>query len=211
MNNYIIVLFNNKTKKKIIKKFKTFYNAKKLYDNLIKNNESVIFEVRTENGKSCNYEIGFLERITNYNNYFVKDKFGRQIKIDVDDPDFNITIIKQYNKEELIYDINKSKKITFSTLLKQYLPKIGVKLLSKLNNKLVIQNNEKINLFSLKNENDCDRLMDCLYSYMLDEGRIDCILVKDSSKEQKKYMYNLLSENGYSKSILYRRFTTYKR
>jgi hypothetical protein len=96
-------------------------------------------------------------------------------------------------------------------MLKQYLPKVGVKLVSKLNNKIVIQNDDKIFLFSLKSEDDCDRLMDCLSSHMLNEGRIDCILVKDSSKDQKKYMYDLLSENGYSKSVLYRRFTTYKR
>ncbi len=211
MDNYIIVLFKNKIKKKIIKKFKTFDRAKKFYDDLVKNNESVIFEMKTENGKPCDYEIGFLERVISHRPYFVRDQFGRQIKIDLDDPDFNITIINQYSKEELIYDVSKSKKITVQTLLKQYLPKIGIKMISKLNNKIVIQNDDKINLFSLKSEDDCDRLMDSLVSYMLNEGRFDCILVKDSSKEQKKYMYDLLSENGYSKSVLYRRFTTYKR
>lgn len=211
MNNYIIVLFKNKTKKKIIKKFKTFDRAKKFYDNLVKESQSVIFGMKTENGKPCEYEIGFLERVIAHRPYFVRDQFGRQIKIDLDDPDFNITVINQYNKEELIYDVNKSKKITVPTLLKQYLPKVGVKLVSKLNNKIVIQNDDKIYLFSLKSEDDCDRLMDCLSSHMLNEGRIDCLLVKDSSKEQKKYMYDLLSENGYSKSVLYRRFTTYKR
>ena len=211
MSNFIIVLFKNKIKKKIIKKFKTYNNAKKFYDKILSESNTVIFNMETENGKYCEYELGFLERGVAHRPYFVRDQIGRQIKIDLDDPDFNITVINQYNKEELIYDLNKSKKITVPTLLKQYLPKVGVKLVSKLNNKIVIQNDDKIFLFSLKSEDDCDRLMDCLSSHMLNEGRIDCLLVKDSSKEQKKYMYDLLSENGYSKSVLYRRFTTYKR
>ncbi len=211
MDNYIIVLFKNKTKKKIIKKFKTFDRAKKFYDNLISESNSVIFSMETENGKPCTYEIGFLERIISHRPYFVRDEFGRQVKVDLDDPDFNITIINKYNKEELIYDLNKSKRISVQTLLKQYLPKVGVKLISKLNNKIVIQNDDKIYLFSLKSETDCDRLIDCLSSHMMNEGRVDCILVKDSSKEQKKYIYNLLHKNGFSKSVLYRKFTTYKR
>ena len=45
-------------------------------------------------------------------------------------------------------------------------------------------------------------------------GRKSNLGVKDrlaSSKGQKKYLYDLLNDAGYSKSVLYRRFTTYKR
>ena len=84
-------------------------------------------------------------------------------------------------------------------------------MISKLNNKIIIQNNEKIHLFSLKTEEDSNRLIDTLSEYMINQERIDCILIKDVSKEQKKYMYDLLNKNGYDKSILYRKFTTYKR
>ena len=84
-------------------------------------------------------------------------------------------------------------------------------MISKLNNKIIIQNNEKIHLFSLKTEEDSNRLIDTLSEYMINQERIDCILIKDGSKEQKKYMYDLLSKNGYDKLILYRKFTTYKR
>jgi hypothetical protein len=84
-------------------------------------------------------------------------------------------------------------------------------MISKLNNKIIIQNNEKIHLFSLKTEEDSNRLIDTLSEYMINQERIDCILIKDGSKEQKKYMYDLLNKNGYDKSILYRKFTTYKR
>ena len=51
MENYIVVLFKNKTKKKIIKKFITFNRAKLFYDNLIKESQEVIFNVEVESGK----------------------------------------------------------------------------------------------------------------------------------------------------------------
>ena len=44
---------------------------------------------------------------------------------------------------------------------------------------------------------------------MYDNNRMDCIIVSDSSKEQKKYLYNLLESKGISKKVLYRRSTTF--
>ena len=41
--DYIIVLFKNKVKKKIIKKFKTFDRAQKFYNNLLSISDEVIF------------------------------------------------------------------------------------------------------------------------------------------------------------------------
>ena len=203
MSNYIIVLFKNKIKKKIIKKFKTLNNAKKFYNTLLEKSDSVIFNMETE--------IGFLEKNVTPLPYYVKDDFGRQIKIELEDPDYSLTKLSKFKKEELIFDVSKSKRVSVQYLIKQYLPKLGIKLVSKINNKIVIQNNSEINLFSLKTEGDTNRLMDGLSSYLLSKGRIDCILVKDSSKGQKKYLYDLLNDAGYSKSVLYRRFTTYKR
>ena len=57
MENYVVVLFKNKTKKKIIKKFITFKRAKSFYDNLVKESNDVIFNVEVEAGKECKYEI----------------------------------------------------------------------------------------------------------------------------------------------------------
>jgi hypothetical protein len=212
MDNYTIVLFKNKTKKKIIKKFKTYKRCKKFFDDLLDANKSVIFDVETENGKVCNYEIALVEKSSvNAQSYFVRDDFGRTIKVEMADPDFTILQISQFKKEEMLYDIKNSKRISVSSFLKKYLPKVGVKLVSKINHKIAVQNDEQVNLFSLKSESDCNRFMDLLSNHLMNEGRIDTILVKDSSKEQKKYLYNLLESNGYSKSVLYRRFTTYTR
>lgn len=211
MDNFTIVLFKNKTKKKIIKKFKTKQNAKKYYDKLINENKQVIFGVETENGKSCVFELGLVSKNENFNSYFIRDEFGRSIKIELDDSNFSIVELHPYKKEELIYDIKNSKRINFTKFIKTYLPKVGVKLLSKLNNKIIVQKDSDVDLFSLKSEDDSDRFIDEISSYMIKENRIDTIIVKDSSSVQKKYLYDLLNENGFPKSILYRRFTTYKR
>jgi len=212
MDNYTIVLFKNKKKKKIIKKFKTYKRAKKFFDDLLDKNKSIIFDVETENGKSCNYEIGLVERSSGGTpSYFVRDDFGRTIKVELEDPDFVILQISNFKKEEMLYDIKNSKRIGVTSFLKKYLPKVGIKLVSKINHKIAVQNDDQVNLFSLKNESDCNRFIDSLSNYLINEGRIDTILVKDSTKEQKKYLYDLLESNGYSKSVLYRRFTTYIR
>ena len=51
MSNYIVVLFKNKSKKKIINKFITSNKAKKFYDELIEKSNSVIFSKEFENGE----------------------------------------------------------------------------------------------------------------------------------------------------------------
>ena len=209
---YLIVLFKNKKRKKIINKFKTFERANNFYNSTIKKSDSVLFPKLFENGKECNYEIGFLESgSTDFDLYFVKDELGRQIKVDIDDPNYRITKIVNYNVEEFLYDINEKTKITFEEFVKKYLPKTGIKLISKINNKIVVQNDDEVNLLSLKSIDDCFRFMSILDNYLMSFKRLDCILVKDTSKQQKKYLYGLLESKGINKSFLYRRFTTFKR
>jgi hypothetical protein len=209
---YLIVLFKNKERKKVLNKFKTLEKANQYFNKLIKSNNEVKFPVMFENGKSCKYEIGFLESgSTNFDLYFIKDELGRQIKVDIDDPNYRLTKILDFRIEEFLYDVNLKEKISFNIFIKKYLPKSGIKLLSKLNNKIAIQNDNDINLVSLKSIDECDRFMDILESYLIENGRLDCILVKDTSKQQKKYLYDVLESKGIDKSSLYRRFTTYIR
>jgi hypothetical protein len=206
---YLIVLFKNKERKKIIKKFKTHQRAKEFFDNQIKNNK-VVFEKGVENGKSCSFEIGLLERdSTNFDSYFIKDSLGRQIKVDIDDPDYKVLQISNYSVEEFIYDISKNKKISIDKFISEYLKRGSIKLISKLNNKIVVQDDDKFSLFSLKSDDDCFRFTQVLQKYLAEKNRIDCIIVLDSSLPQKKYLYSLLESRGISKSILYKKSTTF--
>ena len=206
---YLIVLFKNKERKKIIKKFKTHQRAKEFFDNQIKNNK-VVFEKGVENGKSCTFEIGLLERdSTNFDSYFIKDSLGRQLKVDIDDPDYKVLQISNYSVEEFIYDISKNKKISIDKFISEYLKRGSIKLISKLNNKIVVQDDDKFSLFSLKSDDDCFRFTQVLQKYLAEKNRIDCIIVLDSSLPQKKYLYSLLESRGISKSILYKKSTTF--
>ena len=210
--NYLIVLFKNKERKKIIKSFKTYENAKKFYDNQIISNKNIKFNTLFENGKSCSFEIGILEKNSkNFDSYFIKDKLGRQVKVELDDSDYTILSVSEFLTEELLYDIQTSSKISFDHFLKKYLPKDGLKLVSKINNKIVVQNDDKFDCFSLKSVSESGRFLDVLGKFLQDKNRIDCILVPDSSKSQKKYLYDILEKGGIPKSKLYRTYTTYKR
>jgi hypothetical protein len=209
--NYLVVLFKNKERKKIINKFKALKNAQDFFDKKIDDNSKVIFGKEIENASDCFFELALLKRRDdNFETMFVRDDYGRQIKIETDDPDYKIIKISKYLVEEKIFDITKNKKISVNDFIKSYLPKNSIKLISSLNNKIIVQNDNSISLFSLKNEMESKRFLDNLSDYFQKEGRIDSIIVSESSKEQKKYLYDLLSSSGVDKQILYRKSTTFK-
>lgn len=209
--NYLVVVFKNKERKKIINKFKTKERANLFFDKLIKENQSVIFETMVENAKPCSYELSILEKKNdNFDKMFVKDDLGRQVLVNLDDPDYKIVKVVKYKIPEKIYDVDKKTKITMDIFIKSYLPKNSVKLISRLNNKVVLQNDDDVKLFSLKDENESKRFLDSLNEFLISQQRIDCIIVSEASKAQKKYLYDILSKKGISKQSLYRRSTTFK-
>jgi len=58
--NFYIVLFKDKTKKKIIKKFSNSKKAEDFYNQILKENKDIIFEKLFDNGKPSKYDIGLL-------------------------------------------------------------------------------------------------------------------------------------------------------
>ena len=213
MSNFIVVLFKNKKRQKIINKFITYKRAKTYYDNLIEENSNVIFETKVKNTIPCIYELALIEKgVSGGDNiHFIKDEYGRQKTIELDSYDHKIHFIKPYKKEELIFDVAENQHLSVNELKKKYIPRVGLKLISKINNRIVIQNDDKVSLFSLKNEDEASRFIDVLGEHFSKNNRFDVILVKDTSKEQKKYLYSLLESYGFSKTVLYRTCTTYKK
>jgi hypothetical protein len=208
--NYQIVLFKNKTKKKIINKFKTHKKANNYFESLINVSDSVIFDKKYENGVECSYELALIEKTSGtFLPIFLKYEFGRKVKVSLDDEDFTILKIMKYRIEESFLDYSKNQKITLSELLKTYLKQDGLKLISKLNNKIIIQNDDKFNLLTFKNGDDSMRFIDNLSSHFINEKRYDCMFVKDYTTSQRKYLYDLLVENGFSKNYLIRHSTTH--
>lgn len=208
--NYIVVLFKNKVRQRIIKKFVTSKKANDFYVNLVNQNQDTIFETKTENGKSVNYEIALLEKKGNsLFPIYTKDEFGRNIKLEFEDDDYNIVKISPYKEPELIQDYQTKNKINIDTFINKYLSKDGLKMVSKLNNKLIVQKDEEVFLFVLKNESDCFRLMESMIERFVKLKRGDCMFVNDTSPQQKKYLYNFLMDKGFDKNFLYRKETTY--
>lgn len=140
---------------------------------------------------------------------YVTDELGRNLKIDFDDLDWDMVKFSPYKVEDKINDYQTSKRITYKELEKKYLSKDGLKMLSMLNNKVVLQLDSNTYLFSLKNESDCLRFLNSLEEYYFSINRNDVLIVKNVSSPNKKYLYALLEEQGFDKKFLYRKETTY--
>jgi hypothetical protein len=209
-DTYQVILFKNKVKKKIINKFKTHKKAFEYYKLLIKESDEVIYDIVMDNGVVSEYELSLVERSSSSpSSLYMKDDYGRQVKVSLDDSELTMINITRYRIEELFLDYTTNKKIDTRQFIKQYLDNTGFKLISKLNNKIIVQNDDKFNLFTLKTSDESERFIDILTKKFNDDGRKDCLLVKDYSTPQRKYLYELLVKMGFEKSYLQRSSTTY--
>jgi len=189
MHRYSVILFKDKVRRKIIKKFISIKKADEFFIKEKSKSDEVIFEVLYENGLECKYEIGLIDSEPNqFSPVYLTDDFGRSVRVKLEDTKSSILKISNYKKEELIFDLSKNKKISFNEFVKNYLSTQSLKMVSSLNNKVVVQNDEKTNLFSLKNESEADRFIDALSNYFFKNKRADCIFIKDNSSAQRKYM-----------------------
>jgi hypothetical protein len=207
MHNYLVVLFKNKKKKRIIKKFITLSKAKLFMNKLLDHSNEVIYDVKVENGFECTYEVGIIE-LSNKQlvPVYITDEMGRNIRVKLDEENMTLFEIHTYKKEEKIFDLQTNTKIKVTDFIKKYLKTTGLKLISSLNNKVIVQNDDETSLFSLKNEGEVFRFFDCLQNFMIQKGRKDCLIVKDNSTPQRKYLIKLLTEKGFDKKILYNFF-----
>jgi hypothetical protein len=207
---YYVVLFKNRARKKIIKKFSNFKNAEKFYNELTKQNTEVIFEKRIENGKECEYEVALLQNKSNeFFDVYKTDDLGRNIRVVLETPEYDLLKIANYRMEETLFDIKKNKKVSVTSFIKTYLKSDGLKMISTLNNKIIVQADETFNIFSLKSPEEAKRFIDSLSQYFYSIKRKDCMFVTDESSAQKKYLIKILSEWGIDKKILYKQYTTH--
>lgn len=211
MENFNIVLFKNKKKKKILKEFITLSRAKKYYKQLLQESKSIIFEKNYENGHESSFEIAIVSNNPKVHQppVYLSDNLGRNIRVKLEESNMSILEISLYKIEEKIFDIQTNTKITINEFISKYLNNNNYKLISSLNNKVIVQSDEIFNLFSLKNERDTNRFLDSLTNHFFKIKRGDCLIVKDTSSPQRKYLIELLNNNGFDKKILYRKTTTH--
>jgi hypothetical protein len=201
-----VVVFKNNKKKKVVKSFVTKQRALSYYNDLLYKNSLVKFNKEFENGKRCSYMIGLIfEELNSNSKFFFIDKFGRNVSIT--SSDFEIIKLNDYLSEDFLFDIKKNKKISYDEFYNSIINKKELTLISKLNNKIITQNNDLIELFSLKNEEDSERIIDILSN----EKQKPYLISVDFSIEQRKYLYKLLEDYGFNKKMLYRKTTTHPR
>jgi hypothetical protein len=207
--NYFIVLFKDKKKKRIINKFITKKKAVIAYNKLMKQSDEVFFEKRIQNTEECTFELGLISSIRELDSpTYLKDELGRNQRVYIDnETNMFFVDIKPYRVEEKLFDITKNKKITIKEFDKKYLSVTGLKIICILNHKIVLQNDTKFYLFSLKDEDEALRFLDSLTIYLNNTNNSSCMILKSRSNTQKKYLYDLLIKNGFEASVLYRQVT----
>ncbi len=210
MSKFLIVLFKNKLRKKIIKKFQTGKKAVAFFDNIVSENNEVIFDRQIENADPSVFEIAVLEKNSQkLLPTYMTDEFGRNVRVKLENPEYNIIKISPYKYPETVFDIERNKKISMDFFMSRYMPTTTVKVMSILHNKIILQNDDEVRLFSLKSESDAERFISTLSYYFFKKKRGDCIFVNDTSSPQRKYLLQFLESKGFDKKILYRKYTTH--
>jgi len=210
-DNYIIVLFKNKKRKKIIKRYATEKQALSFFNKTI-NENNVIFEKKIENAEEVDYEIGLLSKNQSFQpSLFITDDYGRNNPVNLENPEYVFLNIKKYKVEELIFDWQKQSKISFIDFIKIYCKTNELKNIFTLNNKICVQIDDDVNVFSLKDINESERFLDTLQKYFYENNRKDSILVKDISIAQRKWLYDMMVKKGFDKKRLYRLKTTFSK
>ncbi len=210
--DYLIVLFKNKKKRKIIKRYSTEKRSLDKFNQLIKDQEKIIFDKVVENAEETTYTLGLLTNTTNIQkSIFIKDDFGRNVPANIENSNYVFLDLKNYKQEEKIFDWQTQKKITFNQFIQTYCSSNELKNIFTLNNKICVQRDLDLSVFSLKDKSESVRFLECVQYYFFDNNRIDGMFVKDISTAQRKWIYDVLTEKGFDKKRLYRLKTTFSK
>jgi len=205
-NKYKIVLFKNGDRTKVFFSSNSKKSILKKYNKLIEEKKPK-FITEYISRKKVMYELAIITTETTKESIFVKDSLGRNKKISLGDSNYNIIKLLPYWKVELIYSHTTKSKISFEELIKTYVSDKNFKQVFTLNNKLIIQEDDIFNLFSLKTVSDATRLLRIVELEFLNSGRYDCLFVSDTTTVQRKQLYDMLVRVGYKRDFLRKQYT----
>jgi hypothetical protein len=208
--NYIVVLFKNKKRKKIIKSFVRKNIAELYFKKLCDESDKVKFNVEVENSLDVIYEVGLLcKNIDTQFQLFSQDNIGRNVRVNLEDSDLQIIKIHKYKIPEKLQDWSSNKRITYDEFFKKHFSDKELKNVFTVNNKIIVQKDEQTSVYSLKNIEESKRLLMLLQDEFISSKRADAIFVKDMDTIQRKYLYDHLEKLGIDKKRLYRQSTTF--
>lgn len=205
---YIIVLFLNKT---IIK---VYHNTMRKGDVTEKWHELKTEKkppyVRLENnrGKSRIYELALIYPADKRSKpTYTRDELGRNVEVQIESKKHRVKEIIPYWVEETVYDYETKKHLRYHEFLKIFTEVTEISQIFKLNNKIILQIDDKFRMFGNKNLFDCNRLFDLLREDLLNKNCGNFIYIKDVTTAQRINLYKLLEEKGFSKRVLYRHYS----
>jgi hypothetical protein len=208
--NYIVVLFKNKKRKKIIKSFVRKNIAELYFKKLCDESDKVKFNVEVENSLDVIYEVGLLcKNIDTQFQLFSQDDIGRNVRVNLEDSDLQIIKIHKYKIPEKLQDWSSNKRITYDEFFKKHFSDKELKNVFTVNNKIIVQKDEQTSVYSLKNIEESKRLLMLLQDEFISSKRADAIFVKDMDTIQRKYLYDHLEKLGIDKKRLYRQSTNF--
>ena len=205
-NKYKIILFKNGKRLKCFFSSNSYKSITTKYNKIITEKKPK-FVVEYLSRKKVRFEIGIITTETVENIVYLKDEMGRTKEIVMGNSKYNFVKLLPYWKEEFIYDHKTKLKISYNQFLTNYLNSKDFKQVFTLNNKLIVQNEDYFNIFSLKTVSDSSRLIDIIEFDLLDAGRMDCLFVRDTSTVQRKQLYNMLERRGYDRAFLRKQYT----
>lgn len=205
---YIIVLFFNK------KVIKVYHNTMKKRDILekwyeLKSEKKPAFTRLEDNrGRPRIYELALIFPADKRSKpTYTKDELGRNVEVKIESSKHRIKEIIPYWLEETIYDYETKKQIRYHEFFEKIKLVTDISQLFTLNNKIILQTDDKFTMFGNKNINDCNRLFNILENDLLNNNCGNFIFIKDVSTVQRMHLYKILEEKGFSKKILYRHYS----
>ncbi len=208
LTNFLVVLFKNKIRQKIIKKFIGKDNCVKFFNKYV-SEQNIYFPVEFENGRDCKFEIAILEKFGKISSTIYRDEFGRNIDHKVEGTDYTITKIQPFKYEEKLYDVGLKSKKTFNEIVGEFSKLKELKLVYKINNKVIFQSDDVIKLYSCKTDFESKRFLDELQRYCIENKKTDYLISYSEDVAHKKELYKLLTDKGFDIKMLYRRSTTH--
>tara|TARA_Y100001963_G_C6607572_1_gene365511 strand:- start:72 stop:707 length:636 start_codon:yes stop_codon:yes gene_type:complete len=205
-NKYKIVLFRNGEKVKCFFSSNRLDSVQDKYNELISEKKPK-FIVEYLSRKKVRFELGIVTTQDVDEDIYLKDDIGRTKTVEVSGDNYNMLKLIPYWREEFIYNHQTQSKVSYCEVIDTYLPVDDFKQVFTINNKLVIQNDDEFKMFSLKTVSDAARLIDLIEFDLLDDGRLDCLFVRDTNTTQRKQLYTMLESAGYDRAFLRKQYT----
>lgn len=213
---YFIVLFCNKKKLRVLHKCQK-KNTVYEYWHELKTQKIPPF-IKLQGGKRKRelvFELGLIFPNNKWSKpTYIRDDLGRNIKAElifVDSPStnnkFRIKEMIPYWEEELVYDLESKKRISYYQMIDIILKVEDIAQIFTLNNKIFLQVEDEVRMFGNKNIADTQRLFEIVRDDLIKRGRGNFIFVRDITTHQRIQLYSLLESKGYKKNELLKHYS----